>query len=264
MKKLLQFMFLFSMIGFTTLSSCKKEDPSTIEPPKGNTPSSAQTYIPHRDGPYIALAAIRSIASITIPGTQSTYEVSTSSASAFYTINGGQTFKKLDKITLNNYELTLNQSTNTYNYIPNADSSNQLEINGNFPTLTWVYDGRVNSNLSPYTAHNYIGFPSIDSIRVEDVNANNELKVSALNVQYADSLLFGLYGTNDAVVKVLPGTQTSYTFSAADVNQVGKGSAMVQVTGLKTDATSSSPSSSGPIPILLINEESRIKMITIQ
>jgi len=239
-KTFLKTLVIFSLIGgiAVTSTSCKKkgctdesasnydpdaqkDDGSCTDPGPQNAsePTNPQPQPQDADAVLIALQTVSEV---------SGFEVNFGLPVAIFL--DGASFKDVGAVTCETKALE-KQDNNSYIYMLDATSTTEpfgviysgdidwtIEGNNGFPAHTKAANGIFPSNLT-------LTITNGDAI---DISGAYTLATTNA-ITNADSVYFGIYGPENAVVSVQPGTVSSHTFTAAEMESVGAGGGFVQV-----------------------------------
>lgn len=247
---------LFGLVALmASMTSCKKDSDENTD--TDQTPKTAQTYTPSYQGEYMLFVAVRTKTTTSTP--VGDMDVNVPTAVALYSTDGGSNFEDMGDVSINGYEMKQVEGSKVYNYIAaTPGATDDLKLDGSNPQTKWVYSGT--SSVAGHTFDYSNDFPAVGKVTAENPKTSSDYTVSIASIERADSVLFGLYGSNDAIFKVVKGDTKTYTFTAAEVEKAGKGSAMVQVTGIKYyQAPNDAPKTT-----YFVNEEVVTKMVTIE
>ncbi|MCO5259459.1 MAG: hypothetical protein M9916_04885 [Crocinitomicaceae bacterium] len=263
MKKISLYVACFALtLGFT---SCKKEgctDPTAENYSVGATkddgsctyPQPAQitppTYNPVFAGTFGTLVAIKTVATTSTP--LGDVDTNIGTAVAAFSENGGSTFLPAGTVKCNSTALNVMEN-HTYNYTVTADNPQGISFGS---TINWEGDG---STWPAFTASTSQVFSTVGTITSGNPSTSSNYTLSVNSASGADSTLFMLVGTNGYVMKVVAGSPTQHTFTAAEVSSCGAGTGILEVVGLNYD-----PQTIATRAYYLINETARVKTVTIE
>lgn len=225
-----------------------KDDGSCEYAPTGNP--NAPVYTPNFNGTFGTLVALKTITTTSTP--IGNVDTGVGTAVAVFSENGGQSFLPAGAVSVNSNALTAHEN-NSYVYMIGASNPTGLNY-GN--TVSWEGTG---ANWPAFSTSTNQGFSEVSSITSGNPNTSSQYVLSADQITGADSVLFTLIGQNNSIVKILPGTTSSYTFSSSEVSSAGAGTGIVQIVGLKYDLQNIASKD-----YYLINETVRSKVVTIQ
>ena len=122
---------------------------------------------------------------------------------------------------------------NSYIYMPSVSNPLGVTYSGN---IDWTIAGGsgfpAHSSSVSGSFPNYIEIAATSGDQISTASSYTlKTKISITN---ADSVYFGIYGTNDAIISVQPANVSSHTFSAAEMESVGKGVGYIQIAAVKT------------------------------
>ena len=239
-----------SLVGATmmTVSSCKKKEGCTDsaaenydpdakvddgscvdpEPTEAEAPTDPQPQPAGADAVLIGLKSSSEVQGFTV-------EIGTPVA----VFLDGSNFKDVGAVTCETKELTKN-SNNSYTYIPDPQNDPAdafgvsysgtidwtVEGGNGFPALTKSADGTFPSGLTLTVANG-------DAISVDGAFT---LETSS-NISNADSVYFSVIGPSGNVMSRQHGSVSSYTFTADEMAEIGKGSGYVQVAAYRISET---------------------------
>ena len=126
-------------------------------------------------------------------------------------------------------ELEYDLDENDYAWEEDQMSNNNFKNSG----VSWTIEGGNGfPNVGGTGLSNLYPFPSNKAITEEGASISDQaaytLEISG-NLNNADSVIFSIHGSNGMVEKRSGGSATSATFSAAEIQSVGKGVAVLQV-----------------------------------
>ena len=206
-------------INFNPLA---KEDDGSCRFVEGEIPV-PDNYIPHISRSGAALIAIKAIN--TVPaGPLGTVDHNLNYAVAAFNDTTGSNLITAGTVTCEGTELSLRTGT-VYTY---DVTGNESGISFSFP-IEWKATGDAWPAFE-VSANN--AFPEIGNITSGNIELNEDYTLTTSSASGSDSLLYAIFGQEGMVQVLTSGSNTSYTFSASDLRQVGKGTAVVQVTGL--------------------------------
>lgn len=99
--------------------------------------------------------------------------------------------------------------------------------------MEWQLDGM--SEFGGFTqSADAISFPEFGEITSSVIASGSDFTISLDSMSGADSVKFLIHGfSGQDITAQLPGNQTSYQFTAAEINTLGIGTASIEVTGKK-------------------------------
>jgi hypothetical protein len=248
MKKLI---FALSIVSIAFTSCDKKITDPTTNTTNANT--SATSPMPASgDG---AIVAVKTVTKTTVAGFPVTTELGT--GVAVFGDLANATYNDAGAISLNTKSLA-KQSTNSYVYTPSATDITGIDFSS---SISWSVAG--GGSLGAFT-HDATaqGFPAISDINgsATSINSANSFTLSAAgSISNADSVYFQLSGPTTTIVKHLAGNSSSATFTAAEVQSVGKGSGVIIIAPWNW-----SVKSLGGKQINVINEVALSRVVTIE
>ncbi|MEZ5047870.1 MAG: hypothetical protein R2831_12870 [Chitinophagaceae bacterium] len=248
MKK--QFLAL-ALIGNLFFVACDKVTPTTPTTPTTPSTTAPQPTFSGGDG---ALIAVKSITKTTVAGFPIETEIGTGVA-VFGNLSA-QTYTDAGTITLNSKSLS-KQTNNSYTFIPSTTDPTGIDFSSG---INWNVGGSSSVTAFNYNA-NSIGFPTGDEIVGSNtISSNSSFTVStATTISNSDSVYFQMAGTGGVVLKRMAGNTSSVTFSASELQSVGKGSASIVVAPFRyTQQTINGKA------IWVINETAFSKIVTIE
>lgn len=209
-----------------------------------------QPYSPKFNGTYGTLVALKTVTTTSTPLGEMDANVGT--AVAVFSENSGSSFVTAGSVNVNSNALTA-QSNNSYVYQIATSNPTGISFSN---TVSWEGTG---ATWPAFSASSTQGFSIVGQITSGNPSTSSNYTLVSNQVTNADSVLFTLAGQNGSVVKILPGTTTTYTFSASEVSSVGAGTGIIQVVGLKYDLQLIDSKD-----YYLINETVRSKVVTIE
>jgi len=219
MKKLL---FTLATAGIF-FASCDKK---TTTPNNNNTTNNTNTTpspVPGSgDG---AIVSIKSVTKTTVSGFPITTELGTAVA-VFGNLSGGS-YTDAGTITVNSKTLA-KQANNSYVYTPSATDITGIDLSG---AINWNVGGAGSNPAFTHDASAQ-GFPAASDISgsFTTINSASDFTLSTSgSVTGSDSVYFQLSGPSATVLKRMAGNTSSVTFTAAEVQSVGKGSGVVTI-----------------------------------
>lgn len=224
MKNLLSLCGLALLAGLA-LAACKKDEAenpppqSNNNPPPSNNPPSITPSFDDADG---VLAAVRSFTTTSTP--MGSIDIILGIASGAFSNDGFSTYANVGAVTCNGEALAA-QSNNSYVYSPPATNPTGIDFTAS-NNVTWNVAG--GSGFTGFTRTIATPFPGVDPITSSStVVRSNGYTLSTSAVANADSVIFTL----GSLVRVLPGTATSCSFSASDLAGQAAGTSVAQVVG---------------------------------
>lgn len=233
----------------TNYNVAATKDDGSCEHGSANAPT-VTPYSPKFNGTFGTLVALKTVTTTSTPLGEMDAFVGT--AVAVFSENSGSSFVPAGNVSVNSNALTAHEN-NAYVYQIGTSNPTGISFSNN---VAW--DG-TGATWPAFSASTTQGFSTVGQITTGNPSTSSDYTLAANQVTGADSVLFTLAGQNGNVVKILPGTTTSYTFSASEVSSVGAGTGIIQVVGLKYDLQSISSRA-----YYLINETVRSKVVTIQ
>jgi hypothetical protein len=207
---------LFSAISLF-LISCDKAitTPPSTTPTNNNTAAQTPSF-PNGDG---FLVALKSITKTTVAGFEVSTELGTGVA-GFGDLASG-TYNDAGAITLNSKSLTQN-SNNTYSYIPGATDITGIDFGS---SINWNIAGAGSVPAFTHNAQSQ-GFPIANAISgsFTTINSASDFTLSTTgSISNSDSVYFQVAGPNGVSLKRRAANTSSVTFSAAEIQALGKG-----------------------------------------
>lgn len=203
-------------------ASCDKKT-TTTTPTTTNTNTGTPSPAPASgDG---AIVSVLSETKTVVSGFPITTSLGTAVA-VFGNLAGG-TYSDAGAITLNTKSLT-KQSNNSYVFTPSATDITGIDLSG---SLNWSVGGGSGVSAFTYDASAQ-GMPSANEISgsFTTINSANSFTLSTSgSISNSDSVYFQLSGPTSTVLKRVAGNTSSVTFSASEVQSVGKGSGIVTI-----------------------------------
>lgn len=211
-----------SLIGFLFASCDKVKNTTNTNPTTTNTNTTPSPVPGTGDG---AIVSVKSVTKTTVGGFPITTELGTAVA-VFGNLSTGS-YTDAGTITVNGKTLT-KQANNSYVYTPSATDITGIDLSG---AINWAVAG---AGSNPSFNHNAAaqGFPSADDISgsFTTINSGSSFTLSTTNtVSGSDSVYFQLSGPSATVLKRMASNTSSVTFTAAEVQSVGKGSGVVTI-----------------------------------
>lgn len=246
--------FAFIALGaLLALASCKKDEPEPPAPQSGNNDSSGTTApstIPRFADADGVMAAVRAYTSQSTPF--GTIDIILGTASAAFSNDGFATFVGVGGVSCNGEALSA-QPNGTYAYAPSAANPTGIDFTAS-NEVTWTVAG--GSSFPAFTRTLADPFPAVDAITSSaTVVRADGYTLSTTAVSNADSVIFTLGG----LVRVLPGSATSCSFTAAELAGQSPGTSIAQIVGYRyVDETI------GGKRIYFVKQASRSQSITIQ
>ncbi len=218
MKKL-----FFSIMALATLSiiGCKKDNNNnnnnTPNNSTGGTPSPAPAS---GDG---SIVAIKSVSKMVVSGFPVTTEIGTGVA-VFGDLASGN-FSDAGAVTLNSKALT-KQTNNSYVFTPSVTDPTGIDFGS---SINWSVAGAGAIGAFTHNASSQ-GFPNSNDISgtATTINSANNFTLSTTNtITNSDSVYFQISGPNATVLKRMAGNTSSVTFTAAELQTLGKGAGVM-------------------------------------
>lgn len=203
--------------------SCEKVKNQTTTP--NNTAANNTTPSPMPSGGDGAIVAVQSVSKSTVGGFPITTTLGT--AVAVFGNLAASTYSDAGAITLNSKTLT-KQSNNSYVFAPTATDITGIDLSG---ALNWSIGGGAAVGAFTHDASAQ-GMPVADDISgsYTSVNSGSNFTLSTVSsISNSDSVYFQLSGPNSTVLKRVAANTSSVTFTAAEVQSVGKGSGVVTI-----------------------------------
>ncbi len=246
------------------ISSCKKEgctdatatnySATATEDDGGCEYATPQTSTPGNitpvfEGDYAALVGIKTITTIEQSGF--VFDQETGVAVAIFSENG----EFVNAGTVNSEsEVLAAQPNNSYVFTPSATAFTGIEFSG---ATDWSASGGTWPAVEISNNDNFSTVNVLNSSST--VSSNEPFTLSTSGVTGADSVYFGIYGTEEALIKVLAGNATSHTFTADEVATLGAGSGYTQIVGITYNEQISASRT-----YWLMNETVRTSTVTIE
>lgn len=221
--KNLKFYLSAILIG-GALISCEKVD--ELQDQAQDSGFSADTQYPEIEGTNGLLAAINTVTTVeSAPGFPVEVTLGTGVA-IFYDSLSTSTF--VDAGTVRVEDKTLEKQENgTYAFIPSATDFSGVDYSG---SATWDVSGSANVAAFNETYSTFPSTPDFDG-DYSTIEAGAELNINLeTSVSNADSIIVMLATENGQVLKTYAGNVSSFTFTQAEVESVGTGQGLVQVT----------------------------------
>lgn len=237
----------------TNYNVAATKDDGSCEFPIANAPT-PPPYMPNFGGTFGVLVALRTVTTTSNP-ILGNIDTNVGTAVAVFSENGGSTFISAGTVNVDGNNLNV-QSNGSYVYEISAANPTGLSFADAPSAVNWGGDGGA---WGAFTASTTQGFATVGEISSGNPSTSADYTLAATITGSPDSVLFALYGQNDNIIKILPPSTSSYTFSASEVSAAGAGTAIVQVVGLKYDEKTVLSK-----PCWLINETVRSKIVTIQ
>lgn len=218
----------------------------TYDTPSATAPGS---YTPNFTGEFGALIAIKTVTTTSTP--IGPFDVEAGTSVAVFSENAGTSFVSAGTVNTDGNTLTM-QDNNSYVYMITAANPSGLSFGS---TVNW---GATGSTWQAFSASTSQGFTTVSEITSGDVSTSSSYTLQANTITNADSILYAVYGPTSSKTIIVAGSNTSHTFSAADLSGIGTGSGYVQIVGLNYD-----PQTIGGKQYWLLNETVRTKQVTI-
>ncbi len=220
----------FALLAFVLLAAfaCEKTEETTENPENNNNPPAPAITI---NGTDAVLIAIQTSSTTEVPIIGTTVFVTGTASATFFDGNGGTTALNAGKVECVGEELT-NQN-NAYFYQPSQNNPSGLSFgatvgwsvagNGAVPAINEVYNKEV---------------PEIGNVNGvgADVDRTSELTISFdpnnmhTDISDADSIMFNVFDKDGKLLSQTKATtQTSATFTAAEMGTLAEGFGFVQI-----------------------------------
>lgn len=206
-------------------ASCDKKK---TDPPANNPTSPAPAPQPPVKSGNGGLIAVKTIINTTVQG----FPVNTEMGLGVAVLGdmAAKNYVDAGAVTLQSQALTFN-ANNTYAYTPSQANPTGLDFSNN---IKWTIEGKNNIPAVSYDAKTGAGargMPNVGDMNdFTTVNSANDFTISLSSVSNADTVYYQFSGTNGTVVlKTLPGNTNSATFTAAELQSLGKGMGTVTI-----------------------------------
>jgi len=231
------------------MGSCSDDDDSEPQTETPTEQESADTYPTPSDADGTCVAVQSASITDTPIGPITTI---LGTAVAVFTDDLFSSFISAGTVSCNANELTLNPN-NSYVF-DQITQTNPTGITYSGDVM-WSVTGGNGIASFDHNANN-LGFPSVGAITSSDqIDTTNDYTLTCASVSGADSTLFLIGGTT----KTLAGSQTSCTFTAAELADVSTGTNIAQVA-----AYTIAPTDFGDTRIYFVNEMVQSKTVTVQ
>lgn len=150
---------------------------------------------------------------------------------------------------------------NTYSWLEEEQPSSGFSNNGG---VLWSIDGGSGHGQINNISNGY-PFPSIKKIAntEETISGSSSFTLShdgAIND--ADSTFYSIYGASGNIMKRVAGSTTSVSFTAAEMGELGAGTAILQIASFKI--VNQTLGSTSPKKYYMINESVASKIVTVE
>lgn len=232
------------------LASCDKKDvlPTNTTPTAAGTPSPAPTS---GDG---FLVAVYTVNNTTVAGMPINTVLGTGVA-GFGNLAGG-TYNDAGTVTLEGKTFT-KSANNSYYFAPSATDLTGIDLSG---TLIWNVSG---GNGIPAFSHDATAqaIPTSGDMSVfTSINSANDFALTTTsNISNSDSVYFQISGPNGTVLKRMNSNISTATFTAAELQTLGKGTGTVVIAPWNMTSTVV-----GGKTIYIINELALSRVVDIQ
>jgi hypothetical protein len=235
-----------------SIIACKKEDadPPPTPPPTGGGGSTTPNTTPSFTDADGVLAAVRVFTSQSTP--LGPVVITMGVASGTFSNDGFSTFANVGNITCNGVGLT-RQANNNYTFTPSATQPTGIDLTST-NEVTWNVSGGAGFSTFERTLGG--PYPAVAPISSgETVVRADGYTLSTTSVLGADSVVFTL----GSLVRTLPGSATSCTFSDSELAGLNAGTSIAQIVPYI-----SANETIGGKKIYFVKQVSRSRSITIQ
>jgi len=226
MKKFTYLILLSISILF--LNSCKKVEEALPEDPPVTEQEDPTNHQPRPGDADAVLVALQTVTYISVGGT--TIETALGMPIAIFL--DGDNFKDVGAVSCEGESLD-KMDNNSYIYMPSASNPLGVTYNGN---IAWTIAG--GNGFPAHSVEVKGSFPSnveIAATTGEQIStASSYTLKTKIDIANADSVYFGIYGTKEGIMSVQPANVSSHTFSAAEMESIGKGTGYMQIAAVKT------------------------------
>lgn len=212
---------LMLSIALIFSASCKKT--ATIPTNNNNNTTGVTAPTPSPGPGDGVIVSVKSITNTNVGGFPVNTEFGTGVA-AFGNLATG-VYQEAGNVTLEGKTLT-KQNNNSYTFVASATDPLGISFSG---THDWNVSGGAGMTAFNHSASK--GFPSYsDMSAFTSINSANsfDLKVTG-SISNSDSVYFIIGGTNTTIVKRFGGGTTSATFSASELQSIGKGTVTAMI-----------------------------------
>lgn len=226
-----KFWMLALVASSLVLTSCNKDKDDEPD----NKDLQAPNQIPQFSDADAVLVAIETAATQSTPIGPISIEIGTAVA-LFLENNNPEKF--VDAGTVKAEGETLSKMGNN-SYVFRPSSTNPMGITYSPPGIEWSISGSSEFPATTITSNRYL--PSMGAITsTTTLTQGEEYTLEVENVVAADSVIFSLIGQAGNVMVTRTGNVKAHTFSANEVNSLGKGDLLLQVAAYNIDKQSSS------------------------
>lgn len=221
------------------LNSCKKdEEPeptnnttnnTNTTPPPATTPS-PQSPNPAPSDAAGSMVAVKTITYVSVPMVGVIRQDVGTGVAAFWNTPG--TYLDAGAITLNTNALT-KQTNNAYIFTPGTSNPSGLDFSSG--NTNWSVAGNSGNSIPAINYDPAMGFPSMDTIAggISTVTKANGVTLNmSSTITNADSVIYAVHGPSGSAI-VTNANFSGYTFTGAQLSNIGSGSGYVQIASYK-------------------------------